>query len=85
MKTIILFRIKNYLDYLNEQRLIKKDKAYMKYQVDAYTEAALYLLKVIQKETKRNPLATALEAKALSIAVNKLLARARELREMENN
>lgn len=76
--------IRNYLYYLNGIRLANKDKAYIKYQVDAYTEAALYLLKVIQKETKRNPLANALEAKALSVAVNKLLSRAKELREMEN-
>jgi hypothetical protein len=80
----LYFQIKNYLDHLNKKRLILKDKAYMKYQADAYTEAALYLMKLIQKGNKRNPVANAFQAKALSVAVIKLLARARELNEMEN-
>jgi ribonuclease HIII len=79
----LYFQIKNYLEHLNKLRLIQKDKAYMKYQADAYTEAALYLMRVIQKQNKKNPLAMAYEQKALSTAVNQLLARARELNEME--
>jgi len=75
--------MRNYFIHLNNLRLLRKDKSYMRSQASIYTNAALYLLRVIQLGAKSGEvIKDPGKYKSLTVGVNELLQQAKHLTEM---